>query len=300
MDLVIRCHHLPVPGETCIGLDTVEICGGKGGNQAVAAARAGGDVCMIGRVGDDGFAQRLKNGLEAEQIDCQLLQASENCASGIAVVMVEASGQNSIMVVPGANGQLTVDDVNAAAELIQSCDVLVLQLEVPIKTVLAAIHVARKAETTQHQVRVLLDPAPAIRNYPAELLAVDVLCPNESEAEILLGRKIITDEELETAAWDLHCMGAKHVILTLGDRGALLCDGQSITKFAPYSVSAIDTTAAGDAFAGALAVYWMKTGSLHEAISYANAAGALAASKSGAQPSLPTMEQIEHMRQQQR
>lgn len=286
MDLVIRCQRLPVPGETVMADSSREICGGKGANQAVAAARAGGEVSMIGRVGNDAFAERLVDNLKAEQIQCNGIRWSD-CESGVAIVPVEESGQNSIMVVPGANGAVCPEDVAASEPIISGADVLLLQLEVPVETVAAAIELAKK-----RGVRVVLDPAPA-QQLPDALFDVDLLCPNQSEASVLTGIEVESEKQVAAAAESLHQRGAKNVAITLGERGTWLFDGQHGELIPTIEVTAKDTTAAGDAFAGALAVRWSETGDLVEAVRFANVAGALSASKDGAQPSMATRKEID-------
>ncbi len=290
VDLVVRCATLAKPGETISADESTEICGGKGANQAVAAARAGGAVTMIGRVGSDAFANRLLGNLQREQIDCRWVRETPNCASGLAVVAVERSGQNAIFVVPNANGRLHKDDVDSARSVIESSDVLLLQLEVPMETVQAAVRIARAAG-----VRVVLDPAPAPASFPTELLQVDLLCPNESEAAAIVGRKVATIDDVEAAARQLHQGGARHVAITLGEKGTLLFDDNQSHLIEAYSTATVDTTAAGDAFAGSLAVFWAETDDLLEAVRFANAAGALAASREGAQPAMASREEIESL-----
>lgn len=290
MDLVIRCSTLPGPGETVLANSAAEVCGGKGANQAVAAAKAGGRVAMAGRVGDDAFADRLLGNLQREKIDCRHVRRTEHCPSGVAVVAVEESGQNAILVVSGANGRVGVEDVQAAKEQIETSDIVLLQLEIPLPSVLAAIAIARAAG-----VRVVLDPAPAPSDWPAELLRVDLLCPNESEAARLTGLPVDSLEQAQAAASRLHALGAARVAITLGARGCLLFDGQRHHKIEPFSVRAVDATAAGDAFAGALAVRWAETQDLRRAVQFANAAGALAASTHGAQPGMADREALENL-----
>ena len=290
MDLVIRCGKLPVPGETLLAKSSQEICGGKGANQAVAAARAGGEVSMIGRVGNDAFGGRLVANLAHEGIDCSQVFRTEDCASGLAIVGVEDSGENAIMVVPGSNGRLCAEDVGRARSFIENSDVLLVQLEVPVDTVLAAVQVARNAG-----VKVILDPAPAPGAFPESLLEVDLVCPNEAEAEALTGIEVTTEESAIHAAMALQSRGAKQVAITMGDQGALLLDDCGGRMVPSFPVKAIDTTAAGDAFAGALGVRWAEGVTLEEAVRFGNAAGALAASRLGAQPGMGTREEIESL-----
>jgi ribokinase len=290
MDLMIRCAKLPVPGETLLAYSSSEICGGKGANQAVAAAKTGGRVSMIGRVGEDAFAKRLVANLQSEGIDCTQVQHTKDYSSGIAIVAVEESGQNSIIVIPGSNNVLSTNDVEKARSVIESSDALLLQLEVPMDTVLAAVQVAKQAG-----VKVILDPAPVPKNFPQELLQVDLLCPNELEAEALSGIEVKTKEDAIEAAEVLQNKGAAAVVLTMGDKGALIKDQNGRVIIPPFPVNAVDTTAAGDAFAGALAVYTEKGHSLYEAVRFDNAAGAIAASRPGAQSAMGSMNEIENL-----
>ena len=291
MDLVVRCRDLPLPGQTLMAESSLEICGGKGANQAVAASRAGGDVCMIGRVGEDAFANRLIANLDETGVKTERVLRTENCASGLAVVAVDRSGQNSILVVPGSNGKVTVGDVETAKSEIENSDVLLLQLEIPMDTVVAAIEVARSAG-----VRVIMDPAPAPVDWRSELFEVDLICPNETEATTFVGTPVDTVDQAEDAARAMHAKGAANVAITMGERGTLLFDGQQAQLIRPYEIQPVDSTAAGDAFAGAFAVHWAKHNNLIDAVQFGNAAGALSASRSGAQPSMATGDEIERFR----
>lgn len=290
MDLVFRCHQLPTPGETIAAESFQEVCGGKGANQAVAASRAGGSVSMIGCVGDDLFANRLRANLEANQIDCSHLRTVSDCPSGLAMVAVESSGQNSILIVPGANARLTPAMVRESAAVIQAADCLLVQFETPLETVCEAVQIAKEAN-----VRVILDPAPAIAKLPLELMSVDLITPNESEAKTLAG--LIPAQSMQTAdlLTALHRQGMENVALTMGASGTILSHESGFEPLPSYSIEAVDTTAAGDAFAGALAVFWSETDDLRKSILLANAAGALAASRCGAQPSLPHRQEIESL-----
>ncbi len=290
MDLVVRCARLARPGETIIAESVSEVPGGKGANQAVAAARMGADVAMIGRVGDDAFAARLVENLQRHKIDITRVSASRDCASGLAIVAVQSNGENSIVVVSGANGQLSVDDVASAADVIRASDALLLQLEVPLATVAAAATLARQAG-----VRVILDPAPAPAQFPEELLDVDLLCPNQSEAAAILGRPVESIDDARDAVIELKRRGAGDAVVTLGSRGAVVSDGGSATWLEPFTVEAVDTTAAGDAFAGALAVRWAEQPALIEAARFASAAGALAATRAGAQPGMPCRAEVDKL-----
>ncbi|QDU62211.1 Ribokinase [Planctomycetes bacterium Pan216] len=293
MDLVIDCDRLPSPGETTIARRATESPGGKGANQAVAAARLGGRVAMVGRVGDDAFADRLVENLTREGVDGTFIKRHPDVASGLAIVSVEKGGENAITLVPGANALLSVDDIRAAAELIRSSDVLLVQLEIPIECVVAASTIAREAG-----VRIILDPAPAPSSFPKELLDVDVICPNQTEAAALLQGDTGTvgsGEEGERAARLLLERGPTNVIVTLGGDGSIVVHEEDVCRIAPFAVEVVDTTAAGDAFAAALAVSWDGECSLTEAARFASAAGAIAASRPGAQPAMPRRSDVERL-----
>lgn len=289
MDLVVRSSRLPVPGETLTGSSLSEIPGGKGANQAVAAARLGGRVAMIGRVGEDAFGTKLKTGLQAEGIDVSAVAVTADSSSGVAVIGVDDRGQNCITVVPGANGRLTAQDVEACVALFEECDVLLVQLEVPIETVVAAVSLAK-----QYNVRLILDPAPAVAELPDDLFAVDVLCPNETEAGLLTGMPIDSVADAVAAAQSLQQRGVVNVIVTMGDQGVvLLNESEQVTQQPAIEVQAIDTTAAGDAFAAAVAVHLGERQSVVDAVRFGCAAGAIAASRTGAQPAMPSRDEVE-------
>lgn len=306
MDLVVQCQRIPVTGETILAHSACEICGGKGANQAVAASLAGADVSLVGRVGRDAFRDRLLANLRNQNVDISHVRTEEDGSSGLAVISVEDSGQNAITVVPGANGRVTPTDVRAARSVIESSDLLMLQLEIPIDAVMEAIRIARSCG-----VRVMLDPAPAPRpaagrgaspekqpeHWDEDLLAVDFLCPNESEASALVGHGVDDPVQAEAAARTLRARGAAHVAITMGDRGVMVFSEDRARMIPAFDVEAVDTTAAGDAFAGAFAVAWAQAGcqtsGLVEAVQFASAAGALAACTHGAQPSMATRHRIE-------
>ena len=284
MDLIARVKRLPRPGQTVAGHELLELPGGKGANQAVAAARLGARVTLIGRVGDDGFGTRLLENLRREQVDTRYVTTTANCSSGVAIVGVEDQGENSIIVTPGANGRLTPRDITDCEAVIAAADVLLVQLETPLETVAAAIAAAR-----QFGVLTILDPAPASAPLPPELLSVDFLCPNQSEAAALSGLAVESTEDAIRAASALRTLGAAHVVITMGHRGALLCDKTGVcTAMSPFGVAAIDSTAAGDAFAAGLGVALAESDDVHRAVDWGCAAGALAASRLGAQPAMPT------------
>ena len=290
MDLVTNTADIPAPGETVIGGDLATVPGGKGANQAVAAARAGAQVSMVGHVGNDVFAQRLLDGLDADGIDRANVTRVDT-ASGVALIVVDAAGQNSIVVAPGANGRVTPADIAAAESTIAAADVMLLQLEIPVESVEAAAALGQA-----HGVTVILNPAPA-QPLSAELLAnVDLLIPNESETATLTGRPTGTVEEIRAAAGALRDQGVGTVIVTMGGRGALHADATGLRRYHPFAVeTVVDTTAAGDAFVGGLAAALARGDAPADAIVWGSAAGALAVTKAGAQPSLPRRDALEEM-----
>ena len=296
-DLVVRAPHFPLPGETISGDDLHIIPGGKGANQAVAAARQGASVAMLGRVGKDSFGPFLLENLKSDSVDISNVH-SDDSATGTAIIVVDASGQNSIVLSAGANGKVTPKDIEA---LNIEAKVLLLQLEIPLETV---IHAAKWGK--QKGMTVILNPAPA-RELPDELIAnVDYILPNETELSLLTGVPVTNITSTEKAAQVLLARGAKNVIVTLGSKGALLVSSHQTTQVESYKVDVVDTTAAGDAFIGGFASKILESDNLLsnmqeqalalqiiKAVKYANACGALAATKFGAQPSLPTKEDVE-------
>jgi ribokinase len=283
MDLVVRAPHLPQPGETIIGCDFKTFPGGKGANQAVAAARLGGHVTLIGRVGHDAFGEELLRTLADDHVDTTFVQRDANAPSGVALITVDEAGQNTIVVASGANARVTPADVDAAEAAFEAAAVLLLQLESPLSTVLHAIEIARR-----HHVRVILNPAPA-QPLTAQLLSrVDYLVPNQIELALLTN-----DLTLEAGAQRLLAWGVKHIVVTLGGDGAAVYDDGQAYRLKAHHVNVIDTTAAGDAFVGGFAVALVEGKSTRDAAAWGNAAGALAVTRAGAQPSLPTRVELE-------
>lgn len=285
MDLVVQVEHIPAAGETVLGGDCIAIPGGKGANQAVAAARLGGKVHFIGRVGDDVFGGRLRDCLANEGIDVAHLKTEQNVSSGTALIGVDANGQNSIIVAPGANAKVSPEDIDHALDIIRGSDTVVLQLEIPISTVKQGLQTARSAG-----VLTILNPAPCSYTQPLEislLELVDILTPNEHEAASLLGLPTSDGLDMEAAAIQLRKMGVEVVVITLGAEGCLISDANGARRIPGNPVQQVDTTAAGDCFTGALAVALSEGKTLNEAAVFANQAAAISVTRPGAQPSLP-------------
>lgn len=287
-DLVVRAPTLPGPGETVLGSSFLVTPGGKGANQAVAAARLGARVTLVARLGADEFGDRALAGLGREGIDTRFVARDAEAASGVALIVVSESGENAIAVAPGANMRLTAADVDRAAAAIRDADMLLLQLETPLPTVRHAATLAMKAG-----VPVILNPAPAAPLAGELLSRVSVLTPNELEAAALTGGSGAGVDAARQAALRLHASGVRDVVITLGREGALM-EGAAGSGHVPgCTVTAVDTTAAGDAFNGALAVALAEGASLEHAVRFANRAAALSITRPGAQPSLPTREAVE-------
>jgi ribokinase len=282
MDVVCRVARAPGAGETVLGEDAGFVPGGKGANQAVACARLGGAVRMVGRVGADDFGARLRDGLAREGIDVTGVGIDAAAASGVALILVEAGGQNRITVAPGANARLLPAHVAAAAHDWPRGGLVLLQLETPLQTVAAAIEAARHAG-----LRVILNPAPA-QPLPADWWhKVDVLVPNEGEAALLTGLPVDDEPGARAAARELRRLGARCVLITLAERGVLLADDGGERVVPAPRVQAVDTTAAGDTFIGALAVALGEGMDLDAAARFAVQAAAISVTRSGAQTSIP-------------
>ncbi len=285
-DMVVPVPHIPGVGETVLGEDLIIAPGGKGANQAVAAARLGAEVVFIGAVGSDDFGQKAIKGLKADGIDTSYIKIVDGTPSGVALIMVDPSGNNSIAVSPGANSRLFPEDIELSSTALQNARIMLTQLEVPLDTVATALELGRKMGCVT-----MLNPAPApATGLPSDIISqVDMITPNEVEARALVGRDMPA-EDLAKALLDL---GVKTVILTLGERGALVAQQDKLVAMEPFVVSPVDTTAAGDAFSGALAVAIAEGLELIDAVRFANAAAALSVTKMGAQPSMPTRAELE-------
>ncbi len=291
-DMIIKLDRIPRPGETILGGEFVTAAGGKGANQAVAAARAGGRISFIARVGQDVFGDQAVAGFVKDGINVDHVVRDQAAPSGVALIFVAKNGENSIAVASGANANLAPADVERARTLIASAGVIVMQLETPLDTVQAAAQIAARAG-----VRVILNPAPA-QPLPDELLRlVSVLTPNEIEAELLTGVKVVDPASAGRAADLLLARGVQTVIITLGERGAFVA-ADGLHKLIPaFSMQAVDTTAAGDVFNGSLAVALAEGQELEPSVRFASAAGAISVTRMGAQPSAPQRAEIDRLAQ---
>lgn len=289
-DMILRVDHIPAAGETVLGGSFSTAAGGKGANQAVAAARAGGNVTFVACVGTDAFGRQTIESLRDEHIDVQYIRLDSRFPSGVAFIFVDDRGENSIGVAPGANGHLGAGDIAAARGAIASADFVLTQLESPLETVEMAARTAHAAG-----VPFMLNPAPAQSLSPALLANVGVLTPNETEAALLTGIRVDSDAEAARAADALHVAGVGIVLITLGERGTFCSDSKSgFRELVPgFNVHAVDTTGAGDVFNGAFAVAFASGAVLPSAVMFANAAAALSVTAPGAQPSIPRLDEIE-------
>jgi ribokinase len=288
MDLVTRAPRLPRGGETLIGESFATVSGGKGANQAVAAARLGAQVSMVGCVGSDAYGEELRGALLAEQIDCQAVSTVDD-SSGVALIVVDDNSQNAIVIVAGANGALTAEVIDRFDAVLRVADVIICQLEIPDATVGHALKRGRELGKT-----VILNPAPASRPLPADWYAsIDYLIPNESEASALSGLPVDSLASAETAAARLISLGAGKVIITLGAQGSLFANGKGFEHFPAPKVKAVDTTAAGDTFVGGFAAALAAGKSEADAIRFGQVAAALSVTRAGAQPSIPTLSDVQ-------
>ena len=287
-DFVMRAERMPRPGETLVGSDLRLVPGGKCANQAVTAARLGAEVTLIGRVGADVFGAELVANFAREGIDTSFIERDPDEATGTAFITLAPSGENSILVCLGANGAISPEQVEGAAEAIEGADMLLVQLGAPLDAVLRGMEIAHAAGTP-----VLFDPAPVHGDLTPMWPHVTIATPNETEAEAITGAPV-TDlaQAASAAAWFRH-RGVRLAVITLGAQGALVVDGDGARLVRGYAVEVVDTTGAGDAFAGALGVRLAEGAPIDEAPAFANAAGALAASRFGAQTSLPTRPEIQ-------
>lgn len=293
-DHILNINQFPQPGETVIGQQYKVAFGGKGANQAVAAGRSGADIAFIACVGADDMGERIRQQLATDRIDTQPIEAIADSTTGVALIFVNAEGENVIGIDAGANAAVTPDYLNRYRQRVIDADALLMQLESPLETVIAAAKLAK-----QHQTQVILNPAPACE-LPDELLAmVDMITPNETEAQRLTGIAVNNDADAERAASILHDKGIGCVIITLGSRGVWLSENGKGKLVPGFKVKAVDTIAAGDTFNGALVTALLEGKVMSDAVRFAHAAAAIAVTRPGAQPSVPWREEIDAFLQQQ-
>ena len=286
MDMVVKVPHMPAAGETILAGNMELVPGGKGANQAYAAGRLGARVTMFGAVGSDSYADIEKNSLAAAGVDTSRLLVREGKSTGLAWITVNAAGDNSIVVIPGANATVTEQDIVDNEALLRDCDILLCQLEIPLKTVVYAAKRAKELGKT-----VILDPAPVPQEFPEELFSyIDIIKPNETEAAQLLGASVNGYEE---ASDKLRAKGVKNVLITLGPKGAYINSETEGKHLMPVrQVPVVDTTAAGDSFTAALAVRLAAGSSLVQAVRYANEVAAIVVTRKGAQTSIPSADEV--------
>lgn len=289
-DMVIKSDRLPKPGETILGGNFLMNNGGKGANQAVAAARLGGDVTFICKVGNDIFGNQAIEMFQKEKIDTSYVGVTNEEPSGVALINVDKKGENCIVVASGANSTLSVEDIQKAEAAIKKASITIMQLETPIESVSYAAQLAKKNNVT-----VILNPAPApATQLPDELLEnVDIIIPNVTEAEIISGIHITDDETTKEAIRRISAKSIKTVIITMGSKGALAFENNEFIHIPAFKVNAIDTTAAGDTFCGGLCVALSEGKSLKEAILFASKASSISVTRMGAQVSIPLRKEIE-------
>ncbi len=287
-DLVIKSESFVQEGETIIGESFNQFTGGKGANQAIAAARLGANVEMIGELGEDSFGRDQIASLEKNNVKHDNVLFTDKALSGVGNPQLDDSGKNRIVVVPGANMKLDPDDLDRLSDSIQNSDIIVLQLEIPLKTVYKAIELGNKYNKI-----VILNPAPAAELDLDYASMVTYMTPNEHEAELLTGIDTSTPEGIKNAANELLNQGYQNVIITVGDKGSYFVNKNVEIQVSAYKVKAVDSTAAGDSFIGAFAYGLANDASIQESLSYASAVSALAVTKMGAQPSLPSRSEVD-------
>jgi ribokinase len=293
-DHILNINHFPQPGETVIGKQYTLAFGGKGANQAVAAGRSGADISFIACVGDDDIGERVRKQLASDHIDTQSIEAIKDSTTGVALIFVNAEGENVIGIDAGANKAVTPEYLDRYKQQVIGASALLMQLESPLETVIAAAKIAKDNDT-----QVILNPAPACE-LPDELLArVDMITPNETEAEKLTGIKVDSNEDAARAAKALHDKGIATVIITLGSKGVWLSQNGEGKLVAGFRVKAVDTIAAGDTFNGALVTALLEGKPMDSAVLFAHAAAAIAVTRPGAQPSVPWRKEIDDFLAQQ-
>ncbi|MCL4117340.1 UNVERIFIED_CONTAM: hypothetical protein GTU68_007680 [Idotea baltica] len=287
MDMVVKAGHIPVPGETVLGGKFFMNPGGKGANQAVAVSRLGGNVVFLSKVGTDIFGRQSIQHLEQEGIDTTSLVTDDSCATGVALITVDDHGENSIVVAPGANAELRPEDLTKTFSGIADASFMLIQLEIPMDTVRNAAEIGAK-----RGIKVILNPAPANDKISEIFPFVDIITPNSTEAEMLTGIQVSDIESAKRAAVAIHEKGIENVVITIGPKGALVSENGVSTHVPALVVDTIDTTAAGDAFNGALAVYLSEGKSLVEAVKFACSVAAITVTRLGAQAAMPFRKEV--------
>lgn len=293
-DHILNLEHFPTPGETVTGQEYQMAFGGKGANQAVAAGRSGADIAFIACVGDDDTGSRVCKQLISDKIDTSPIKTIKDASTGVALIFVNSAGENVIGIHAGANGALTPALVAEQNQKIAEASVLLMQLESPLESVLAAAKIAH-----QNKTKVVLNPAPACELSDELLGLVDMITPNETEAEKLTGVRVENDDDAAVAAQALHAKGIETVIITLGSRGVWLSENGKGQRVPGFRVKAVDTIAAGDTFNGALVTALLEEKPMADAVRFAHAAAAIAVTRKGAQPSVPWRHEIDEFLQQQ-
>lgn len=289
MDFVIEVNKMPLPGETILGKNFTLIPGGKGANQAYAIGKLGGNVSMLGAVGNDEYGKKILENLNSVNVNTNNIIKLEDIQTGSAFINVDKNGENSIVVVSGANGKITKETIDSNINLIEKADIIVMQLEIPLEVVEYASKLAK-----QKGKLVILDPAPARPNLSEELLSnIDIIKPNETEIQILSGIEAKANEEIIRAARSLIEKGVDTVIVTLGDKGSILVTKELEKSFDSFNVEVVDTTAAGDSFTAALAKSLLEGKNIEEAIKFGHLVSSIVVTKKGAQTSIPTQKEIE-------
>jgi ribokinase len=288
IDLVVKSRRLPSRGETILGGEFLVVPGGKGANQAVAAAKLGAEVYFIAKLGDDIFGTQSFTNFKKEGVNTKYVTRTNKALSGVASIAVDEEGNNTIVVAPGANHLLMPEDIKKAESAIALCGAVVAQLEIPVKTVECAVRLAKKL-----RIPFILDPAPAQKLSRELLEMTDIIKPNETEAEILTGIKVTDTKTAEKAAQKLLKCGVKTVIITMGAKGCYVVNNEIKEFFPAQKVKAVDSTAAGDAFVGGLAFCMAQGKSILEAVLFAGNVAALSVTKMGAQSSMPSMKEVE-------
>lgn len=289
MDWVIPVKHTPVEGETILAEGYTEVPGGKGANQAYAVGKLGGKIAMLGMVGNDDIGNKLIDNLKDVNVDTSRVEKLSNSKSGLALIYVNSQGNNSIVVLPGANSKCDIEYIDKNVDIIKESDIVLIQMEIPKDTVYYVINLANKLGKT-----IILNPAPAPDSITDDILSkIDYFTPNETELAKISRKQVTSIEEAKEASKILLEKGVKNIIATLGENGALLVSKEEIKHFEVEKVSAIDTTAAGDSFNGAVAVYLSEGYSIDEAIKFSNKVSSIAVTRKGAQTSIPSREEVE-------